>query len=153
MADEFHILLLNGPNLNLLGNREVNKLNKYGCTTLAEIIIDMINLAASLGVKLSYFQSNAEHTLIDHIHIHEARGNKDLILINAFTHTSVALRDAFLAVNIPFIEIHLSNIYAREPFRHYSYLSDIAVGVICGFGVDGYNFALQTAVKLQSKYY
>ncbi|WP_038497786.1 type II 3-dehydroquinate dehydratase [Candidatus Palibaumannia cicadellinicola] len=148
MAEKFHILLLNGPNLNLLGNREVKK---YGGTTLNEIIIDMINLAASLGAKLSHFQSNAEHTLIHHIH--EARGKNDFIIINpaAFTHTSVALRDAFLAVNIPFIEIHLSNIYAREPFRHSSYLSDIAVGVICGFGVDGYHFALKTAVKLLSK--
>ncbi|KYP96665.1 3-dehydroquinate dehydratase [Sodalis-like endosymbiont of Proechinophthirus fluctus] len=144
MADKFHILLLNGPNLNLLGTREPDK---YGYTNLADIIADLSKLAGSLEIELSHFQSNAEHALIDHIH--KARGNTDFIVINpaAFTHTSVALRDALLAVSIPFIEIHLSNVHAQEPFRHYSYLSDIAVGVICGFGADGYRFALQTAVK------
>lgn len=148
ITDKFHILLLNGPNLNLLGHREVTK---YGYTTLTEIVKDLIHIAANLKVKLCHFQSNAEHILIHHIH--EARGKIDFILINpaAFTHTSIALRDAFLSVNIPFIEIHLSNIYAREPFRHYSYLSDIAVGVICGLGIDGYHFALHKAVKLLSK--
>ncbi|MFT4463622.1 MAG: type II 3-dehydroquinate dehydratase [Sodalis sp. (in: enterobacteria)] len=144
MADKFHILLLNGPNLNLLGTREPDK---YGHTTLADIIADLSTLAGCLGAELSHFQSNAEHALIDRIH--QARGNIDFIVINpaAFTHTSVALRDALLAVNIPFIEIHLSNVHARESFRHHSYLSDIAVGVICGLGADGYQFALQTAVK------
>ncbi|MEN3257906.1 type II 3-dehydroquinate dehydratase [Sodalis endosymbiont of Spalangia cameroni] len=144
MADKFHILLLNGPNLNLLGTREPDK---YGHTTLADIIASLGTLAGSLGAELSHFQSNAEHALIDRIH--QARGNTDFIIINpaAFTHTSVALRDALLAVNIPFIEIHLSNVHAREPFRHHSYLSDIAVGVICGLGADGYHFALQTAVN------
>lgn len=144
MAKKVHILLLNGPNLNLLGTREPEK---YGHTTLNDIVTDLSSLAHSLNAELSYFQSNAEHALIDRIH--QARGNIDFILINpaAFTHTSIALRDAFLAVNIPFIEVHISNVHARESFRHRSYLSDIAVGVICGLGVDGYRFALQAAVK------
>jgi len=144
MTDKFHVLLLNGPNLNLLGTREPEK---YGHTTLSEIVSDLTAQAAALNVTLSHLQSNAEHVLIDRIH--EAKGNVDYIVINpaAFTHTSVALRDALLAVNIPFIEIHLSNVHAREPFRHHSYLSDISAGVICGLGVDGYSWALQTAVK------
>ncbi|ASY81755.1 type II 3-dehydroquinate dehydratase [Pectobacterium polaris] len=144
MAEKFHILLLNGPNLNLLGTREPDK---YGSTTLADIVSELETQAQALNVKFSHLQSNAEHVLIDTIH--QARGNTDFILINpaAFTHTSVALRDALLAVAIPFIEIHLSNVHAREPFRHHSYLSDVAVGVICGLGADGYQYALQTAVK------
>ncbi|MBQ4781130.1 type II 3-dehydroquinate dehydratase [Pectobacterium versatile] len=144
MAEKFHILLLNGPNLNLLGTREPDK---YGNTTLADIVSALETQAQALNVKFSHLQSNAEHVLIDTIH--QARGNTDFILINpaAFTHTSVALRDALLAVAIPFIEIHLSNVHAREPFRHHSYLSDVAVGVICGLGADGYQYALQTAVK------
>lgn len=148
MADKFHILLLNGPNLNLLGTREPEK---YGSATLAEIVNGLENQALALDITLSHLQSNAEHALIDRIH--QARGNTDFILINAaaFTHTSVALHDALLAVQIPFIEIHLSNVYAREPFRHHSYLSDIAVGVICGLGADGYTFALQAAVRRLSK--
>ncbi|CAI0817827.1 type II 3-dehydroquinate dehydratase [Serratia ficaria] len=148
MADKFHILLLNGPNLNLLGTREPEK---YGSTTLTEIVNGLENQASALDITLSHLQSNAEHRLIDRIH--QARGNTDFILINpaAFTHTSVALRDALLAVQIPFIEIHLSNVHAREPFRHHSYLSDVAVGVICGLGADGYTFALQAAVNRLSK--
>ena len=148
MADKFHILLLNGPNLNLLGTREPEK---YGSTTLTEIVNGLENQASALDITLSHLQSNAEHALIDRIH--QARGNTDFILINpaAFTHTSVALRDALLAVQNPFIEIHLSNVHAREPFRHHSYLSDIAVGVICGLGADGYTFALQAAVNRLSK--
>ncbi|AEI74881.1 3-dehydroquinate dehydratase [Candidatus Moranella endobia PCVAL] len=144
MADKFQILLLNGPNLNLLGTREPEK---YGQIKLTEIIANLSILAGSLGAKISHVQSNAEHVLIDHIH--QAHGNTDYIVINpaALTHTSIALRDALLAVKIPFIEIHLSNVHAREHFRHQSYLSDIAVGVICGLGADGYSFALQTAVK------
>ncbi len=144
MADKFHILLLNGPNLNLLGTREPEK---YGHDTLSDIVSKLESQAQTLGVSLSHLQSNAEHLLIDRIH--QARGNVDFILINpaAFTHTSVALRDALLAVQIPFIEIHLSNVHAREAFRHHSYLSDIAVGVICGLGADGYEFALQAAVR------
>ncbi|QWA11769.1 type II 3-dehydroquinate dehydratase [Sodalis ligni] len=144
MADKLHILLLNGPNLNLLGTREPDK---YGRTTLADIVSHLDTLAKEHDVTFSHLQSNAEHVLIERIH--QARGNTDFIVINpaAFTHTSVALRDALLAVDIPFIEIHLSNVHAREPFRHHSYLSDIAVGVICGLGADGYYFAFQTAVK------
>ncbi|TKI07001.1 type II 3-dehydroquinate dehydratase [Martelella alba] len=144
MADKFHILLLNGPNLNLLGTREPEK---YGRTTLADIISGLEALSRRLDVTFSHRQSNAEHELIDQIH--QARGNADFIVINpaAFTHTSVALRDALLAVSIPFIEVHLSNVHAREPFRHHSYLSDIAVGVICGLGADGYHYAFQTAVN------
>ncbi len=144
MADNFHILLLNGPNLNLLGTREPET---YGHTTLPDIVSELTRQAGKLNVELSHLQSNAEHQLIDRIH--EAKGNVDYIIINpaAFTHTSVALRDALLAVSIPFIEVHLSNVHAREPFRHHSYLSDIAAGVICGLGTDGYHWALQTAVK------
>ena len=148
MSGEFHILLLNGPNLNMLGTREPDK---YGHQTLAEIVNTLEAQATDLGVKLSHLQSNAEYALIDRIH--QAKDNVDFILINpaAFTHTSVALRDALLAVDIPFIEIHLSNVHAREPFRHHSYFSDKAVGVICGLGADGYSYALQTAVKRLSK--
>jgi 3-dehydroquinate dehydratase-2 len=107
--------------------------------------------AETLNVTLDSLQSNAEYVIIDRIH--QAKDNIDYILINpaAFTHTSVAIRDALLAVSIPFIEIHLSNVHAREPFRHHSYLSDIASGVICGLGADGYSYALQTAVKRLSQ--
>ncbi|CDG22972.1 3-dehydroquinate dehydratase [Xenorhabdus poinarii G6] len=144
MADKFRILLLNGPNLNLLGTREPET---YGTLTLDDIVNTLSQDAQQLGTELSHLQSNAESELIEKIH--SARGNTDFILINpaAYTHTSVALRDALLAVDIPFIEIHLSNVHAREPFRHHSYLSDIAVGVICGLGADGYRFALQAAVN------
>ena len=144
MSENFHILLLNGPNLNLLGTREPET---YGHLTLNDIVQSLSADAQALNVKLTHFQSNAEHELINKIHA--ARGNVDYILINpaAFTHTSVALRDALLGVNIPFIEIHLSNVYSREPFRHHSYLSDIATGVICGLGAEGYRFALQAAVS------
>lgn len=144
MAHKFHILLLNGPNLNLLGTREPEK---YGSTTLDAIVNQLTTSASDIDVKLSHLQSNAEYVLIDRIH--QAKEDVDYIIINpaAFTHTSVALRDALLAVNIPFIEVHLSNVHAREPFRHHSYLSDISAGVICGLGADGYHWALQTAVK------
>ncbi|HGN0112440.1 TPA: type II 3-dehydroquinate dehydratase [Proteus mirabilis] len=144
MSENFHILLLNGPNLNLLGTREPET---YGHLTLNDIVQSLSADAQALNVKLTHFQSNAEHELINKIHA--AWGNVDYILINpaAFTHTSVALRDALLGVNIPFIEIHLSNVYSREPFRHHSYLSDIATGVICGLGAEGYRFALQAAVN------
>lgn len=148
MADKLHILLLNGPNLNMLGTREPDK---YGTLTLTEIVNRLTAQAEALHVGLEHLQSNAEYVLLDRIH--QAKDNIDYILINpaAFTHTSVALRDALLAVDIPFIEIHLSNVHAREPFRHHSYLSDIAAGVICGFGADGYSYALQTAVKRLSQ--
>ncbi|WP_241646269.1 type II 3-dehydroquinate dehydratase [Rosenbergiella metrosideri] len=144
MANKFHILLLNGPNLNLLGTREPEK---YGHDTLDDIVSSLQIQAQDLNVQLSHYQSNAESALIDQIHL--ARGNVDYIIINpaAFTHTSVAIRDAFLAVSVPFIEVHLSNVHAREPFRRHSYLSDISSGVICGLGADGYRWALHTAVK------
>ncbi|HDG1697161.1 type II 3-dehydroquinate dehydratase [Kluyvera ascorbata] len=148
MTDKFRILLLNGPNLNMLGTREPEK---YGTLTLSQIVSRLTAEAEILNVTLDSLQSNAEYVLIDRIH--QAKDNIDYILINpaAFTHTSVALRDALLAVSIPFIEIHLSNVHAREPFRHHSYLSDIASGVICGLGADGYSYALQTAVKRLSQ--
>lgn len=148
MSCKFNILLLNGPNLNMLGTREPDK---YGSLTLSEIVNTLETEAQALDVAFDHLQSNAEHVLIDRIH--QAKDTVDFILINpaAFTHTSVALRDALLAVDIPFIEIHLSNVHARESFRHHSYLSDKAVGVICGLGADGYSYALQTAVKRLSK--
>lgn len=139
-----NILLLNGPNLNMLGKREPEI---YGSQTLNDIVSELTQLANDAGVSLSHLQSNAEHLLIDKIH--SAMGNVDFIIINpgAFTHTSVAIRDALLSVSIPFIEVHLSNVHAREPFRKHSYLSDVAQGVICGLGAQGYEFALQAAVK------
>lgn len=144
MSTSYRILLLNGPNLNLLGLREPGH---YGQQTLDQIVANLSAKAAKLGVTLDHLQSNAEHALIEAIH--QAHGQVDFILINpaAYTHTSVAIRDALLGVAIPFIEIHLSNVHAREPFRHHSYLSDKAVGVICGLGPDGYEFALEAAVR------
>ncbi|MGF1687773.1 type II 3-dehydroquinate dehydratase [Photobacterium japonica] len=144
MSTVQRILLINGPNLNLLGLREPGH---YGQQTLDHIVTHLTAKATELGVTLDHLQSNAEHVLIDAIH--NAYGKVDFIIINpaAFTHTSVAIRDALLGVNIPFIEVHLSNVHAREPFRHHSYLSDKAVGVICGLGPDGYVFALQAAVN------
>ncbi len=151
------ILVLHGPNLNLLGEREPAR---YGSTRLDEINHRLHALAQAAGHELEAFQSNAEHVLVEKIHAARATalpvaasaadGRADFILINpaAFTHTSVALRDALLAVNIPFIEIHLSNIYAREPFRQHSYFSDIAKGVISGLGARGYELALQAAIAL-----
>ena len=144
MTAKRRILLLNGPNLNLLGKREPGI---YGAATLDDIVNRLQLVAAEHDVQLQHLQSNAEFELIDAIH--KAMGIQDFILINpaAFTHTSVALRDALLGVAIPFIEIHLSNVHAREPFRHHSYLSDVAKGVICGLGADGYEFALLAAVR------
>ncbi len=139
------ILVLHGPNLNLLGSREPGI---YGRQTLVEINQQLATLAQSAGHELSWFQSNAEHELIGRIQ--QARDDLTaIILFNpaAYTHTSIALRDALAAVAIPFIEVHLSNVHAREPFRHHSYLSDIAVGVICGFGADSYRLALEAAVQ------
>ena len=139
------ILVLHGPNLNLLGAREPEI---YGRETLAEINRQLTGLAQAGGHELTCFQSNAEHELIDRIQ--QGREERTaLILFNpgAFTHTSIALRDALAAVAIPFIEVHLSNVHAREPFRRHSYLSDIAVGVICGFGADSYRLALEAAMR------
>lgn len=138
------LLVLNGPNLNLLGAREPEH---YGQTTLEDINQELEKSASSAGHELSCFQSNAEHELVERIHQAAAEG-VDFIIINpaAFTHTSVALRDALSGVSIPFIEVHLSNIFARETFRHQSYFSDIAVGVISGLGAKGYSLALQAAM-------
>ncbi|ADV33694.1 3-dehydroquinate dehydratase [Candidatus Blochmanniella vafra str. BVAF] len=144
----FKLLLINGPNLNLLGIRETNL---YGHNRLSTIISDLNKTADSLGIILNHFQSNAEHKLINRIH--ESYNNTDFIIINpaAFTHTSIALRDALLSVKIAFIEIHFSNIYKREKFRSHSYLSDIAIGVICGFGELGYHVSLRMAHQYLSK--
>ncbi len=138
------LLVLHGPNLNLLGEREPAI---YGHTTLAQIDAGLQATAAAAGHELSSLQSNAEHELVDRVQSARADGTA-VILINpaAFTHTSVALRDAFAAVALPFYEIHLSNPHAREPFRHHSYFSDLAVGVIAGFGAAGYRHALDAAL-------
>ncbi len=139
------ITVLNGPNLNLLGTREPHI---YGSDTLADIEKRLHRLATRAGHQICFHQSNAEHMLVEHIH--EAWSQKAaFIIINpaAYTHTSIALRDALLATRIPFIEVHLSNVHARESFRRHSYLSDIAKGVICGLGPQGYEFALQAAIQ------
>jgi 3-dehydroquinate dehydratase-2 len=144
-----NILLLNGPNLNLLGTREPDV---YGSTTLAEIEQRLAATARDLGHSLAAAQSNSEAELIDRVQ--QAAGDVDFIIFNpgAFTHTSVALRDAMLAVAIPFIEIHISNVHAREEFRQHSYFSDVAVGTIIGLGPQGYELALRAAhEQLQKK--
>lgn len=140
------ILVLNGPNLNLLGMREPGI---YGSDTLSDIESRLSAQAGAAGIPIDFFQSNAEHALIERIH-QAFRDAVDMVIINpgAFTHTSVALRDALLATAIPFIEIHISNVHAREPFRRHSYLSDIAKGVICGLGPVGYELALQAALQM-----
>jgi len=139
------VLLLNGPNLNLLGTREPGV---YGADTLASIESRLAELAREAGHELVAFQSNAEAELIDKIHGAGQAGITFLIFNpGAFTHTSVALRDALLAVRLPFVEVHLSNTHAREPFRHHSYFSDIAAGVISGLGAFGYELAMRAAVK------
>lgn len=139
------ILVLNGPNLNLLGAREPHI---YGHTTLADINQNLAEQSQAAGLTLETLQSNAEHVLIERI---QAAMNDDtaFIIINpgAFTHTSFAIRDAFAAAAKPFIEVHISNIHAREAFRHHSYLSDIALGVICGLGIYGYEAALWRAIQ------
>jgi len=139
------LLVLNGPNLNLLGTREPAH---YGRTTLDNINKQLEAIAAAAGHQLLSFQSNAEHDLIDRIHAAADEGVA-FIIFNpaAYTHTSVALRDALLAVKIPFFEVHLSNIYNREPFRHHSYFSDVAVGVVSGLGDQSYELALQAALR------
>jgi len=139
------ILVINGPNLNMLGKREPEI---YGHQTLADITEQLELLADQYNVRLHHFQSNAEHELINRIHKAMNDGT-EFIIINpaAFTHTSVALRDAIATVDLPFIEVHLSNIHKREPFRAHSYFSDLAVGVIAGLGTIGYELALQAAVE------
>jgi 3-dehydroquinate dehydratase II len=139
------ILVLHGPNLNLLGAREPHI---YGRETLVDINQRLVVRAQEAGHELAWYQSNAEHELIGRIH----QGRDDqtaMILINAgaLTHTSIALRDALASVAIPFIEVHLSNVFARESFRHHSYLADLAVGVICGFGGDSYRLALEATIQ------
>ena len=139
------ILVLHGPNLNLLGNREPGV---YGRETLDAINQKLLHQATAAGHHLLNLQSNAEYELIDRIHAARTEG-VDFIIINpaAFTHTSVALRDALLAVAIPFIEVHISNVHSREPFRQKSYFSDVAIGVICGFGGLGYELALSAGLE------
>ena len=140
-----NILLLNGPNLNLLGSREPEV---YGSTTLADVERAAMAQASLVGAKLTAFQSNHEGALIDRIQAAKQEGI-DAIVINpgGLTHSSVSLRDALAGVAIPFVEVHVSNIHQRENFRHHSYLSGIAVGVICGLGVDGYTAAIAFALK------
>ena len=137
------LLLINGPNLNLLGSREPGV---YGETNLAEVESRLTSLAGEQGHELQCFQSNAEHEIVDRVQ-QAATDKVDFILLNpgAFTHTSIAIRDALLAVSIPFIEIHLSNVFAREDFRHNSYFSDIAAGCLFGLGAYGYELALKAA--------
>ncbi len=137
------LLALHGPNLNLLGTREPGL---YGSASLEQINGELHQRAVELGATIDCFQSNHEGALVDRIH--QARGQADGILINAgaYTHTSIALRDALLGVAIPYVELHLSNTHAREPFRHQSYLADKAVGVICGFGATSYRLALEGLV-------
>ena len=139
------ILILNGPNLNLLGKREPAL---YGQVGLDEIAVRLQELAEQAGHSIAFFQSNAEHALVERVQA-AMREQVKFIIINpaAFTHTSIALRDALAAAAIPFIEVHLSNVYAREPFRRQSYFSDLAVGVISGLGALGYEFALRTALQ------
>ena len=140
-----NFLLLNGPNLNLLGEREPEL---YGKITLNQVVENLSKISDKSGHELSDFQSNAEHELVDKIH--KAKDNNIKCIIfnpGAFTHSSIALRDALAGTEIPFIEIHISNIYSREDFRQKSFLSDIAVGVISGLGVEGYDLALEVAIS------
>ncbi|ANF17132.1 3-dehydroquinate dehydratase [Buchnera aphidicola (Schlechtendalia chinensis)] len=148
MKHPINILIINGPNLNLLGEREPHI---YGKNTLTHLINKLNDKGKLLNAKIHHIQSNSESTLINAIH--DSKKKIDYIIINAgaFTHTSIALRDALIGINIPFIEVHISNIYARENFRTHSWLSDISSGVICGFGLDGYFWALKTAVKRTQK--
>lgn len=144
-----NLLVLHGANLNMLGSREPEV---YGTATLKEIDQQLESFAKTEGHKLTTFQSNAEHELIDQIHLAKTK-RVDFIIINpgAYTHTSIAIRDAFLSVSIPFIEVHLSNVFAREEFRKQSYLSDIAKAVISGLGAFGYEAAVQAASKMLEK--
>jgi 3-dehydroquinate dehydratase-2 len=144
-----HILVLHGPNLNLLGTREPGH---YGTSTLADINANLAAKASAAGIRLTSFQSNSESALIERVHA-AGRESVDFIIINpaAYTHTSVALRDALAAIAVPFVEVHLSNVFAREPFRHRSYFSDLAVGVISGLGAQGYEAALAFAAARETQ--
>tara|TARA_B100000902_G_scaffold388744_1_gene434876 strand:- start:960 stop:1391 length:432 start_codon:yes stop_codon:yes gene_type:complete len=139
------VLVLNGPNLNLLGSREPEV---YGTDTLDDVQNRLISLASENSIQVSFYQSNSENDLINELH-NAKQDNVDYVIINpgAFTHTSIALRDAFLGVNIPFLEVHISNIYSREEFRKKSYLSDISQGLITGLGVSGYEYALLSIIQ------
>lgn len=139
------VLVINGPNLNTLGTREPEI---YGVVTLPEIEAALIAQAAAAGLSADTFQSNHEGAIIDRLHAARADGTR-FILINpgAFTHTSVAIRDAFAAIAVPFCEVHISNVHAREPFRKHSYLSDLAVGVLTGFGITGYTMAMSYVIQ------
>ena len=143
------LLVINGPNLNLLGTREPDV---YGRTTLADVETDLGALAAAAGASLSCFQSNHEGALVDRIH-EARREGVEFIIINAgaLTHTSIAVRDALVGVAIPFVEVHISNVYRREAFRHHSYLSDVAVGLVVGLGVRGYRAALEFALDYSAR--
>lgn len=138
------ILLVNGPNLNLLGTREPGI---YGATTLADVEAAAVAQGEAAGYRVDCFQSNHEGAIVDRLHVARTDGTK-FVVINpgAYTHTSVAIRDAFAGVSIPFCEVHISNVHKREAFRHHSYLSDIAVGVMAGFGVQGYTLALEFVI-------
>ena len=140
-----NILLLNGPNLNLLGTREPEI---YGHATLEDINRDLAALGTELGIRVESFQSNSEGALVDRIQ--QARGNTDLVIINpaAYTHTSVAIRDALIAVEAPVIEVHLSNVHKRESFRHHSTIADVVEARLMGFGAEGYLLALRAAAKI-----
>jgi 3-dehydroquinate dehydratase-2 len=139
------ILLVNGPNLNLLGTREPAK---YGRTTLPEVEAMFREAARELGVEAECFQSNHEGAIVDRLHAARSEGVAGVVVnAGAYTHTSVAIRDAFAGTAIPFVEIHVTNVHAREPFRHHSTLSDIAAGIVVGFGVEGYVLALRGLVK------
>ncbi|MFK7855945.1 MAG: type II 3-dehydroquinate dehydratase [Granulosicoccus sp.] len=144
------VLVLNGPNLNLLGQREPEK---YGSLTLSDIENSLSEQAGKLGVAIDFFQSNSEGALIGRVQS-TAQDGTQIVIINpaGYSHTSIALRDAFLGVATPLIEVHISNIHQREPFRHHSYFSDIAVGVLAGFGPAGYNMALTAAVAHINKH-
>jgi 3-dehydroquinate dehydratase-2 len=142
------VLVIHGPNLNLLGNREPEI---YGHTTLAEIDDKLIGLGRELGISVETFQSNSEGAIVDRIQ--QARGRADVLIINpaAYTHTSIAIRDAIGALAIPVIEVHLSNVYKREPFRHHSTVADIVEGRIMGFGAEGYELALRAAAHIAAR--
>lgn len=144
MTTKFNILVINGPNLNMLGMREPEI---YGHQTLTQVMDELTVIAQKMSINIEHFQSNSEGAIVDRLH--QAFEVTDFIIINpaAYTHTSVAIRDAILAINTPFIEVHLSNVHSREEFRQHSFFSDVAVGVICGLGVSGYQYALQAASK------
>jgi 3-dehydroquinate dehydratase-2 len=141
--EALRIGVVNGPNLNLLGQREPEV---YGTTTLAGVDRMLVDLGAELGVRVETFQSNAEGALVDHVQGAAPRTDGWLVNAGAYTHTSIALRDALLGVGRPFVEVHVSNVFAREAFRHHSYLADRALGVIAGFGVQSYALALRALV-------